>query len=184
MTKKIIFNAPVVIMFVFISCIVYIANMMTGGFVNKNLCSVYMSSYSDPFLYIRLFTHVLGHTDWSHYTGNMLLFLLIGPLLEEKYGSKKLLTIILVTAFVTGMIFINTSSGALLGASGVCYAFILLSSITSANGRGIPFTMILISVIYLSNELVSGVLVKDNISNLSHIVGAFVGAAFGFIYKR
>lgn len=184
MPKKIVFNAPIVIMFVFISCIVYIVNTLTIGYANREFFSVYMTSYSDPMLYIRLIGHVLGHSDWAHYTRNMVLILLVGPLLEEKYGSKKMMFIIFITAIVTGLVFINTSSNALLGASGVCYAFVMLSSITSARGKSIPLTMILISIIFLSNEFISGSIVKSNISNLTHLVGAVVGIVLGFIYKK
>ena len=33
----------------------------------------------DPLTYVRFFTHVLGHSGYSHYMGNMLLLLLVGP---------------------------------------------------------------------------------------------------------
>ena len=39
---------------------------------------------ADPLTWLRLFTHVLGHASWEHYAGNMMLFLLIGPMLEER----------------------------------------------------------------------------------------------------
>ena len=65
----------------------------------------------------RLFTHVLGHAGYSHYMGNMLLLLLVGPPLEEKYGSRTLLLTIAVTALVTGLAqFIFFPQTALLGA--------------------------------------------------------------------
>lgn len=44
-----------------------------------------------PLFYVRLFGHVLGHASWDHFTGNILLILVIGPMIEEKYGSKKII---------------------------------------------------------------------------------------------
>ena len=47
--------------------------------------------------FVRLFGHVLGHAGWDHFIGNMLLFLVIAPSLEERYGGIPI-TLILVGA--------------------------------------------------------------------------------------
>ena len=54
--------------------------------------------------YVRFFTHVLGHEGWEHFIGNASYLLLLGPMLEEKYGSKTLLEVIGITALATGLI--------------------------------------------------------------------------------
>lgn len=85
-----------------------------------------------PLTYVRLFGHVLGHADLSHYMGNMMLLLLVGPMVEEFYGSGRLLLMCAVTAAVTGlvdMIFFPTT--ALLGASGIVFMMIILASMVS-----------------------------------------------------
>lgn len=79
-----------------------------------------------------VFGHVLGHASWDHFFGNIMMLLVVGPLLEEKYGSANILFVILTTALVTGVInFILFPHVQLLGASGVVFAFILLASFTS-----------------------------------------------------
>ena len=56
------------------------------------------------------------------------MILIIGPLLEEKYGSKKMFSVILVTAVITGIVnYVFFPNIRLLGASGVAFALILLS---------------------------------------------------------
>ena len=60
---------------------------LTGGASNRALFITYHSSLKAPMTYVRLFTHVLGHVDWEHFIGNMMYILLLGPMLEEKYGS-------------------------------------------------------------------------------------------------
>ncbi|WP_197117250.1 rhomboid family intramembrane serine protease [Facklamia lactis] len=52
----------------------------------------------------QIFGHVLGHINWTHLFNNMLLFLVIGPILEEKYGPSNIFFIILSTALVTRLI--------------------------------------------------------------------------------
>lgn len=128
-----------------------------GGAATTRFFCVYRSSLADPLTYLRLFTHVLGHAGYSHYMGNMLLLLLVGPPLEEKYGSRTLLLTIAVTALVTGLVqFIFFPQTALLGASGVVFMMIVLSSFTEMKKGGIPITLILVVVFYLGGELVDG----------------------------
>ena len=101
--KKISYNSPVILTFVFISFFALVLNYITGGVTNRLFFSVYRSSMLSPLFYVRLFGHVLGHASWDHFTGNILLILVIGPMIEEKYGSKRLLIMILFTAFITGV---------------------------------------------------------------------------------
>ena len=69
--KKVIqYNSPVILTFSAVSLVALILGTITGGFTNRLLFSVYRSSLLNPHTYIRLFTHVLGHADISHYLGN------------------------------------------------------------------------------------------------------------------
>lgn len=177
---RITFNSPVVLGFVFICFITLILNYITDGRSNEVAFMTYHSSMSSPMTYVRLFTHVLGHADWDHFIGNMMYILLLGPMLEEKYGSLRVLEVIVVTAFVTGIInYVFFWNVALCGASGVCFAFILLSSFTKFREGEIPLTVILVAVIYLGQQVYEGIAFDDNISNMGHIVGGIVGGILG-----
>ncbi len=183
-TKKsfpIVYNSPVVLSFALISLAVLLIGQITANASNILLFSVYRSSMLSPLFYIRLFGHVLGHSGWSHYIGNMMLFLLIGPMLEEKYGSKDLLFMILITAFVTGIVHIIVSPARLLGASGVVFMMITLSSVTSVKKGKIPLTLIFVVILYIGQQIINGIFVKDNISQLTHIVGGVLGIVFGLV---
>ena len=126
---------------------------------------------------MRFFTHVLGHSGWQHYAGNMMYILLLGPMLEEKYGSRKIGSAILITAVVNYIFFPNT---ALCGASGVVFTFILLTSFTGFHDGEIPLSFILIAIIFIGQQVVDGIFVRDNVSNLSHIIGGVVGSVIGY----
>ena len=56
---------------------------------------------ADPLFFVRLFGHVLGHAGWDHFIGNMLLFLVIAPPLEERYGG------IPITLFLVGALYLS-----------------------------------------------------------------------------
>lgn len=94
------------------------------------------------------------------------MFLVIGPPLEERYGSRVLLTGILLTALVSGLLqTVLFPNSALLGASGIVFMLIMLSSLSGMEDGGIPVTLILVAVLYLGRELYSILFVKDDIAN-------------------
>lgn len=183
--KKITWNSPVILWFALISLVVLFLDSITQGAFSIKYCCIYRTSLADPFFYLRLFTHVLGHANLNHYMGNMTIFLLVGPLLEEKYGSKKLLSIMVTVAFVTGLIhvcfFKNT---ALLGASGICFAFILLASITGTkHNNEIPLTFIIVGLLYAGQQIYDAIAVTNNVSHLTHLIGGCIGAVYGLNIK-
>lgn len=183
--KKIQYNSPVVLSFAFISLAELVLSELTGGMSTRLLFSVYRSSLLDLLTYPRFFLHVLGHLDFSHYIGNMLLLLVIGPPLEERYGSRDLLMAIAATALVSGLVqFVFFPNTYLLGASGIVFMMIVLSSFAGMDRGRIPITLILVFVLYIGDELVSGLSKLDNVSQLTHIVGGSMGAALGFLYFR
>ncbi|MBQ1504884.1 MAG: rhomboid family intramembrane serine protease [Oscillospiraceae bacterium] len=185
MLKKIQYNSPVCLTFSLVTLIILAANLLTHGLLNSYFFSVYFTSFSDPMLYVRLFTHVLGHASWAHYFSNIVYILLLGPMLEEKYGSKALLGGMAVTAVATGAAhLIFAGQTALLGASGIVFMMILLASFASFSQGHIPLTFLLIAAIYLGNEIATGLTSADNISQLSHIIGGLAGAVMGFVFKK
>ncbi len=182
---KIKLNSPLVLSFALLSLAALILNLITGGASNKLLFITYHSSLANPLTYLRFFTHVLGHSGWAHYIGNMSYILLLGPMLEEKYGAKKLLLVIVSTALATALVnYLFFPSIGICGASGVVFAFILLISFTNFKDGEIPITFILVALIYIGQQIYQGLFMKDNISNMAHIVGGVVGAIFGYTLGR
>lgn len=179
--SKIQYNSPVVLTFALVSLASLLLNMLTGGASNTLLFCVYRAPLLNPLTWIRLFTHVLGHASLEHYVGNMMLFLLLGPMIEEKYGSGPLLALIALTAVATGAVNMLLFPGsALLGASGVVFMLIVLSSMVRLEEGRIPLTMILVIIIYLGQEVYGGIVQADNVSQLTHILGGVCGVGGGY----
>jgi len=179
------FNAPVILSFALLSLLALVLGTLTNDATTYRFFSVYRSSLSDPLTYVRFFGHVLGHAGYEHYMGNMLLLLLVGPGIEEKYGHKTTALCIAITALVTGLVqFIFFPTTVLLGASGVVFMMIVLSSFTEMGKEGIPITLILVVIFYLGGELIDSLTTADNVSRLTHIVGGLCGLVFGFSIKR
>ena len=182
---KISFNSPVILSFTILCLVSLLLGTVTKGMTTDLFFSVYRSSLMSPAAYIRFAGHVLGHAGWDHFLGNIMLILVVGPLLEEKYGSSNMLFVILATALVTGIVnFVFFPRVQLLGASGVVFALILLSSLTSLKEGSIPLTFILVALIYIGEQVYQGIFVQDNVANLTHILGGLVGAGLGYVMNK
>lgn len=179
------YNSPVVLSFALLSLGALLLGVLTGGDSTRQFFSVYRAPLSDLWTWPRFVLHVLGHTGYSHYIGNMMMILVIGPPLEEKYGGRNLLSAILLTALVSGLVqWLFFPSSALLGASGIVFMMIAMSSLSGMREGCIPLTLILVLVLYIGGEIVSGFAHSDNISQLTHIVGGICGAFLGLSMRR
>ena len=61
---------------------------------------------------------------------------------------------------------------------------ILLASMGNMKSGQIPLTLILVAVFYIGDELAAAIGTRDNISQLSHILGGVCGAVIGFVWDR
>lgn len=183
--RKLQYNAPVILSFSLISLFVLFLDGLTGGVTTTELFSVYRSSFTDPLTIPRLFLHVLGHADFSHYSGNILMILVLGPMIEERYGSGNMLLLIAVTALVTGLAhWVLSPYTALLGASGIVFMLIFLASLSGMHRNRLPLTLILVALIYFGQEIYSGLFTSDNISQLTHIIGGCCGVFLGMFLRK
>lgn len=182
---KIQYDSPVVLTFALLSLGALLWNYLSDGWANETLFSVYRSSLADPFTYIRFFGHVLGHADIAHLFANICLLLVLGPVVESRYGCVNVLVSIIVTALVSGIIhFVFFPGTALLGASGIVFMFIFLSSISGIRGGNIPVSLILVGIIYLGQEIYSLFFTENNISEITHIIGGICGIVCGALMAR
>ena len=179
------YNSPVVLTFALLSLLVLWLHRWTGGRSTAALFSVYRSSLRDLLTYPRFVLHVLGHASYAHLLHNMMLILVVGPPLEEKYGSKPLLWAIVVTALVSGLVhWLFFPGTALMGASGIVFMMIVMSSLSGMREGCIPLTLVLVLALYLGGEIVDGITLSDNVSQLTHILGGVCGAFLGMGLRR
>ncbi len=183
--ERFVFNAPVTLVFSIVCVIAFLLDGITDGKSTISLFSVYRAPLSHPLTWLRCFFHIFGHVDWAHLSGNIMYLLILGPMLEEKYGTLNIIVVIAAAAFFTGVInMIFFPQVMLFGASGVVFAFILLSSITSSGDGRIPVTFLLVALFYLGGQIYDGLFVTDHISQLAHIIGGIVGTGMGFLLNR
>lgn len=177
MKGKISNNSPVIVAYVLICTVEIILSLMTRNHLSS------MLALKKP-LSIQLVTYIFSHANISHFTSNMTLMLLVGPVAEEKYGSKNLLFMIFSTAIISGVLNCLLFHTGILGASGIVFMMIILSAFTNYQKGKIPLTLILVVIIYLGDEIVSGVSRIDSVSQFGHIMGGIMGIFWGFFFYK
>jgi membrane associated rhomboid family serine protease len=184
MKIRVRYNSPVILTFALLCAVLLLIDQISGGAFIRTFFTLTPTFNAGSLLsWMRLFTYVIGHQSWTHLISNFSFILLIGPVLEEKYGSLSLLAMMLVTALATAFLNILVVRTGLLGASGIVFMLILLSSFTNIRQGEIPITFILIIALYLVREFVNA-LSPDTVSQLAHIAGGLIGGLFGFIFAR
>ncbi len=174
------YNAPAVLTFTLLACLVATLDHFSDGLFAPSFFAAYPDfHFKVPLEYFRLLSHVLGHKDWQHLTANLTFILLVGPMLEEKYGTPAMLKMMLVTALATGILHVLFFSTGLMGASGLVFMMILLASFANYRSGQIPLTFVLVLVVFLAKEFMES-FEADDVSQFAHIVGGLCGSIFGF----
>lgn len=181
---KLSYNCPVVLTYA-AACLVFVAvNWITQNWWNQCVMVCYgHPSLLDPMTYVRCVTYFFGHSGWEHYASNMLLMLLIGPVVEEKYGSGNLAFMIIITGIASGIIHCIFFDGGIIGASGIVFMMIILSAFTNMKKGEIPLSLILVAAIYLGREIVNA-FTPDTVSQFGHIIGGLFGLFWGIYFYR
>jgi rhomboid protease GluP len=181
---KLSYDSPVILTFALLALIVYIIQSIFPATTYKYFC-IYDASVSDPLFYVRLFGYTLGHANFTHFISNIGMLLLIGPSVEEKYGSGYLVASMVFTAVAGGLAHcLLTDNLALLGASGIVFMLMFLSVGTRTKDGRIALSFILVALIYLGGAIYDMIFTSDNVSQLGHLVGGFCGIGCGALIDR
>lgn len=177
------YNSPIILTFALICTGVFFADKFMAGILMNFFTVGTTVDVTSPSSIISLFSHVIGHGSIEHLLGNMTFILLLGPIIEEKYGSRFTLFMIVITALITGLLNVSFFSTGLLGASGIVFMLILLVSFTNTDGGQIPLTFILVALLFVGKEVLQ-IMGSDQVSQFAHIIGGVCGSVFGFFGKK
>ena len=64
------------------------------------------------------------------------------------------------------------------------FMLIVMASLSGMRRGELPLTLLLVLVLYLGGEVLDGLFSRDNVSQLTHIVGGLMGAVCGFALRR
>lgn len=179
---KITFRSPVTLTFTILATALYFL-LETSGTIPRIFQLHGDFQVTNWQWYVSLMGYTLGHASITHLIGNFSIILLLGPLLEKRYGAQQLLLMMGITAASTALVHIIFWDEHLIGASGIVFMMIVLSSLIDIQGREIPFTSLLIIALFVGQEVIHS-FQNDQISQFAHIFGGVLGLIFGFKFKK
>ena len=192
---RLVVRAPVVVSFAALSCLVLLVDSAPMRRRLQPHIMIVPWRYCTHFWsrdWIRFVAYTVSHKDLTHLTGNFSSILLIGPLLEQTYGSWRLLRIMVVTVVIAGVLSSVLFNTALIGASVVVFLFLILGSSVachmgvpqggSPGGRSrqeVPISFACVLVLTFGREIVLALKSDGSVSHFSHAVGGIIGGVLG-----
>jgi membrane associated rhomboid family serine protease len=182
---KLNYNAPVTLTFTILSALILLVDeqALVSGIVDNYFTGLSSFDYDSFKDYWCLISFPLGNENWNQFFENITYILLLGPIIEEKYGTGKLSFMIIFTSIICSIlniIFFNTD---LIGATSIVFMFIILASITELKQNTIPLTFLLVVIIFLGREI-SDILNTGDSDGIVQLVGGVSGAVCGFFMMR
>ncbi|MGN0728108.1 rhomboid family intramembrane serine protease [Treponema sp.] len=188
-----VFDSPVILVFTAVSAAFFIFDAFSSINISGLLFECH-GAKSDPAFnfksaadYARMIFYPLGFSGRPQFFMSMAFLLLLGPLLEERYGSLMLSLMLFITSLVGGVLTACLSPFSIMGAGGIVFMLVILSVLQSFIKKQVPFSWIFVFILFISFEL-TAVPASENFPDfLNKSVPVFIqlasgicGSLFGF----
>lgn len=117
------------------------------------------------------------HSGKDHYLGNIMLFLLLSPIVEEKFGKLNYLAAFAITTIPIYYFHVEILHVVPVGISAWICALMCMSI-----GK-LKFTGIVLIGLYIFKEI-SGMFDNDSVSHVGHLMGFATGALYTFLFNK
>ncbi len=204
------YDSPVTLTFVLLSTLILaLDSFFLKGFLTTNIFICHGSKavgniaafdYKNFLDYARLFVHTLGSSGWQSLLANSTFILLLGPTLEERYGSPILLLMIVITSLVSGVLNACLVPFFTSGSQSIVFMMICLAAITAFSKKEVPLSWIIVFILYLALKLCTSYsdfsssdsnskkqkvdfieFLTLNLNTFTSLAAGIVGSLFGFL---
>lgn len=184
---KVTFDSPVVIICALLTVLLYMLDKWAlKNFLSQNLLTCLGTSNGNRFdplsltTYLRMLLHCFGASEWNSLLINTSFFLLLGPMLEERYGSPILVLMIAASVLVSG-VFASFSPVPMTGSYCIVFMMIFLCAVYMLSKKQVQISWILIFLIYLVWTMVNGFVNGRPSEEKNPFVAFFIGNIPTFI---
>ena len=186
---KVAYDAPVTLSFVIICAIIFLLNMfLAKSGKAAGLEKIFASPTSQagvlpfiptaPLSYVRLLFYIFGAGQASAMFTNLILIMLLGPAMEERYGSVIIGIMIFVSALFAGVLNACFSTECLAGAVPVVSMMIFLNAFMSFSKKKFPLSFVAVMVLFVVLQVVNG---AGAVKIIICIAGGLCGSLFAFL---
>ena len=198
---RLVVNSPAGIIFAGLSLFIFILNvtafkgaLVQGGFTACGNGSSSMPFTGKSFLdFFRLFSHVLGNSNWWTMFLNLAMILMLAPKFEERFGPLIIVFIGVLGSHLSGVLCACISGSPRNGAQCLVFLMMFLGLFENLSKKEIHLSWILGVVSYFAFILISGFenlsgyqgfwgdFWKANSGNIGDLFGGAVGSIFGLL---
>lgn len=171
-------KAPVTLVFGIISVVLFALNFWAakGKWTELFLMSPAAEgnlafSFKGAASYFRILCYSFSAVSWEVLITNILFVYLLGPAMEEKYGSVILAIMMLVAAVFSGVLNSCFCKAGIQGCASIIYLLVFISFFTSFTNRKLSINFVLILALFIAREFL--------IKNPNGIAGVGVNFAGG-----
>ena len=191
---KVAYDAPVTLTFVILCVFFFILNtfVIKNGGLGKSLASPTSAAGSaafiikEPLSYLRLLLYIFGSEggQTAAYGGaallftNLILIMLLGPAMEERYGSVIIGIMIFVSALFSGVLNACFCETSLVGALPLVSMMIFLNAFMSFSKKKFPLSFAAVMVLFVLLQVFSGI---GAVKIIICIAGGLCGSLFAFL---
>ena len=191
---KVAYDAPVTLTFVIVCAVIFLINLLLAKSgkaegLQKLLASPTAQSGSLPFIvkspvsYLRLLFYMFGAGDGAAGSAsvlftNLILIMLLGPAMEERYGSVIIGIMIFVSALFSGVLNACFCDASLVGAVPVVSMMIFLNAFMSFSKKKFPLSFAAVMILFVVLQIFSG---AGAVRIIICIAGGLCGSLFAFL---
>lgn len=185
---KISYDAPVTLTFSLLCIVLYLIDtLFCKGFLSENvLASPTTGEGALPFVfsqfasYPRLILYIFGSESISLLLADLIFILLLGPSMEERYGSVVVGIMIAVSALFSGVLNACFCKNSIHGAAPIVFMMIFLNAFMTFTKRKLPISFVCVMGMYIAYEWIphggSGI-----IEVVISMAGGLCGSLFAFL---
>ncbi len=183
---KFSYDAPVTLSFVIICALLFLLNTLVikNGALGKILASPTTQAGALPFIlkqpvsYLRLLLYIFGSGEVNNFITYILIVLLLGPAMEERYGSVIIGIMIFVAALFSGVLNACFCVESLTGPVPVVCMMIFLTAFMSFSNKTVPITFLATIIFFVYFSITSGI---GAVRLIICIAGGLCGSLFAFL---
>ncbi|MBR5401865.1 MAG: rhomboid family intramembrane serine protease [Treponema sp.] len=185
---KFVYDAPVTLSFALVILLLFVLDkyVFKGSLSGQWLLSptaeggVLPFAFSDFHSIARLFLHVFGYTDAPFLICNMIFVLLLGPAMEERYGSVIIGIMIFVAALFSGVLNACFCKVPACGAEPVVFMLVLLCTMMHLSRSKVSASSLAVIALFVCMQVM-----RKNLNGIIGVViitaGGLCGSLFAFL---
>lgn len=195
-SPKLTFDFPVTVTFVIVAVVMFLLD--TFAFKGKMFSTILIChgskqaivpfNFKSPADFTGLFFFIFGNSGWEMLFANLIAILLLGQILEERYGSVMLGLMMFISTMISGVLTACISTVPLTGAGCIIFMMAVLVSLTGLTKKRIPLSCLLVFVFFLAFEIFRNTkgaegtdIMQKTCGVLIEMIGGICGSIFGFL---